>query len=425
MRFVHLSAADYGGAGIATTRMHESLLALGHDSHLWVLDKRSSVAGVERIAADNRFFPMRRNLQKAWLKLSSRPDQHFQNQRLGVGVDFGSLARRLPARPDVIVVHFVSHFVNPEQIRQLSVATAAPVMWSLLDMALLTGGCHYAWDCRGYTARCGNCPALRWSGPRDASAHTWQAKAAVLRQLRGVVIAGSSKLAKQASESSLFSGWPIETLLLGVAPDQFPAVERASVRAEIGLPTDADVVFFGATRFDQRRKGMRVLYDALSLAASRLPQGRALPTLLAAGETDDFGGLRDKGYQVIDLGRVDMRQLARCYAAADVFACPSIEDSGPMMINESMMCGTPVLAFRMGVAEDLIQEGVTGSIAPLGDASAFADQLLDMLSWDNARRAAARRACRETALSKCTPATQLARFVDIADRLVSGGYGNV
>jgi glycosyltransferase involved in cell wall biosynthesis len=35
------------------------------------------------------------------------------------------------------------------------------------------------------------------------------------------------------------------------------------------------------------------------------------------------------------------------------------------MINESIMCGTPVVSFRMGVAEDLIINGETGYIVKL------------------------------------------------------------
>ena len=50
----------------------------------------------------------------------------------------------------------------------------------------------------------------------------------------------------------------------------------------------------------------------------------------------------------------------------------SIEDSGPMMINESIMCGTPVVCFDMGVARDLVHTGRTGYRAALRDSSDLA-----------------------------------------------------
>ncbi len=29
----------------------------------------------------------------------------------------------------------------------------------MMDMAPMTGGCHYAWDCEKYKMKCGGCPA--------------------------------------------------------------------------------------------------------------------------------------------------------------------------------------------------------------------------------------------------------------------------
>ena len=92
-----------------------------------------------------------------------------------------------------------------------------------------------------------------------------------------------------------------------------------------------------------------------------------------------------------------------------------------MMINESMMSGTPVVAFQMGVAEDLIEDGANGAIAMLGDAREFAAGLQRVLLWDTTQRADARSLCREVALAKCSPERQLRRFVEIARALRATG----
>jgi glycosyltransferase involved in cell wall biosynthesis len=88
------------------------------------------------------------------------------------------------------------------------------------------------------------------------------------------------------------------------------------------------------------------------------------------------------------------------------------------MINESMMSGTPVVAFRMGVAEDLIEEGVTGAIAELGNVIEFAEGMRRILLWDSGRYAAARQRCRTLAIEKCSIEHQLQRFVALAEALV-------
>jgi glycosyltransferase involved in cell wall biosynthesis len=417
MKFLHLVATDYGGAGIAAWRMHDTLRKLGHVSHMLALESRTSDVGVLTIGADSTAFKWRRLVQKAWLKVSSRPDGYFQNQLLTPGIDAAELVYRAGLKPDIIVVHFISHFLAPDDVLALQRVTGAPVLWNLLDMALMTGGCHYAWHCDGYIRSCGRCPALRLRGANDLSAQIWAAKQRAMGETRGWVVAGSSLLARQAAASSLFRDRRIEKLLLGVSPTMFAPGDRISLRQELGVGGAERLVFFGAQRFDQRRKGMHLLMDAFLYLQEMWPSGTPLPVLLCAGNAADFTSLRDKGFRLVDLGFIGSAMLAKAYAAADVFACPSVEDSGPMMINESMMSGTPVVAFRMGVAEDLIEDGASGIIASLGDTRDFAAGLQSVLLWDTPRRAIASAHCREVALAKCFPERQAQRFVEIARAL--------
>lgn len=418
MNFLHLAAADHGGAGIAAWRMHDGLRSLGHRSHMLVLNRRTDDDDVVALPASASGFRLRRIVQKTWLKLSSRPDYYFQNQLLSPKLGADELQRCVGLKPDVIVIHFISHFVSPDDVLALHQATGAPVLWHLLDMGLLTGGCHYAWHCKGYARSCGSCPALRWRGENDLSARIWQAKHRAMDCIKGWVVAGSSLLARQAAASSLLGRHHIETLLLGVSPRNFAPGDVLALRKELGVGNAEKVVFFGAQKFNQRRKGMHLLFDALSRLADDWPHDSPLPFLLSAGNAIDFTPLRKKGFTMIDLGFVNGTGLAKAYAAADLFACPSIEDSGPMMINESMMSGTPVVTFRMGVAEDLIEDGVTGVIAELGNVAEFSVGMRRILLWDADRHAAARQRCRSMAVEKCSTEHQLQRFVEVAEALV-------
>ena len=58
-----------------------------------------------------------------------------------------------------------------------------------------------------------------------------------------------------------------------------------------------------------------------------------------------------------------------------------------------MACGVPVIAARVGAYEMLIQDGLTGTLIPPGDAGALAGAL-DRWLADGAGRAAAGRAAR-------------------------------
>ena len=66
-----------------------------------------------------------------------------------------------------------------------------------------------------------------------------------------------------------------------------------------------------------------------------------------------------------------------------MFISSSIEDSGPVMINESIMCGTPVISFQMGVAENLIIDDETGYIVKLKNIRDLANSIEKVINLDD------------------------------------------
>jgi glycosyltransferase involved in cell wall biosynthesis len=74
-----------------------------------------------------------------------------------------------------------------------------------------------------------------------------------------------------------------------------------------------------------------------------------------------------------------------------------------MMINQAMMCGRPVLAFEMGVAEDLVHRGTTGYRARLNDSDDLACGLDELLSMNRDTRRHYEQHCRDLALQRYSP----------------------
>ncbi len=106
-------------------------------------------------------------------------------------------------------------------------------------------------------------------------------------------------------------------------------------------------------------------------------------------------------------------ELPKAFQAADLFVCPSIEDAGPMMVNQAIMSGTPVVAFEMGVALDLVHTGVTGYRARLKDSDDLAKGMKDILSLSEIELTKMRENCRNMGLSKGTTAVQAERIEEI------------
>ncbi len=105
--------------------------------------------------------------------------------------------------------------------------------------------------------------------------------------------------------------------------------------------------------------------------------------------------------------RNDTAELLR---ALDLFVLPSLGEGISNTILEAMATGLPVVASRVGGNPELVQEGVTGTLFPVGDSAALAGILGDY-ARDPGRRAregeaARRRVEREFVLERMAAAYQ-------------------
>jgi glycosyltransferase involved in cell wall biosynthesis len=62
---------------------------------------------------------------------------------------------------------------------------------------------------------------------------------------------------------------------------------------------------------------------------------------------------------------------AIAYSAADLFLFPTRADNLPLVLQESMACGTPMISFKVGGVPDLVRPGITGYLANPEDIKDF------------------------------------------------------
>lgn len=70
--------------------------------------------------------------------------------------------------------------------------------------------------------------------------------------------------------------------------------------------------------------------------------------------------------------------------AADCLLLPSLRESFPRTIMESMAAGTPVVASSVGAVEDMVSNGETGLLVPPGNVPALADAMKRMVQSSSA-----------------------------------------
>jgi glycosyltransferase involved in cell wall biosynthesis len=109
--------------------------------------------------------------------------------------------------------------------------------------------------------------------------------------------------------------------------------------------------------------------------------------------------------RVVFMGALSDAALAPLYAAADLLVWPAINEAFGMALLEAQAAGTPVVAGRAGGVPEVVSDGETGLLVPVGDAVAFAAAVNRLLAAPpllaalaaNARPAVARRHAMRTA----------------------------
>jgi glycosyltransferase involved in cell wall biosynthesis len=84
--------------------------------------------------------------------------------------------------------------------------------------------------------------------------------------------------------------------------------------------------------------------------------------------------VRERGMEeaVQFLGLLDREAMTEEYRRCAVVALSSLQENAPMTVIEAMAAGKPVVATRVGGIPDLVIEGETGYMVPVGDDAALA-----------------------------------------------------
>lgn len=287
--------------------------------------------------------------------------------------------KKINYKPDFFIYLFPQFFLSTNDLNYLYSKTNAPILWYMMDMAPITGGCHYAWDCLGYTKECGTCPGIYSNDKKDKTHLNWLNKFNAIEKTNIIPIAASQWQFNQLKSSSLFKNKSHYNIPLPINTNTFKLGDKSQARNQLGLPQNKQLVFFGAVSVKEVRKGYKELIDTLIKVKNQISDEQIANIHLVIAGKNNHGMISDLPFGHTFLGFLDHSMLALAFQATDVFVCPSIEDSGPMMINQSIMCGTPVACFEMGIAVDLVHNGVTGYRAKTGDCDDLAIGLKGLL----------------------------------------------
>jgi glycosyltransferase involved in cell wall biosynthesis len=166
---------------------------------------------------------------------------------------------------------------------------------------------------------------------------------------------------------------PIEVIPLGIAePELVPAT-----RSDLGMD-DSNKYIVAVGRLVRRKD-----YPTLLRAVRDLDRDDTHLMLLGDGpERDNLAALAAElgiGDRVHLKGFVSDELKYQILSNSDVFTLASLHEGFGVVYLEAMYCGLPVIAADEGGQVDLLQDGETGRLVPIGDKDAMARSLREIL----------------------------------------------
>lgn len=356
-KILHICTIDKGGAYNGARRLNEMLIEHGYDSRILVRTMTGN--------SSYTFPAFRSTWEETLSKVKNVVNLCFKKgevKRDVLGSDLTGNA--MVKEADVIFIHWISTFLSPKQIYELSGLKDKKVIFWMHDMWLFTGGCHVDRRCGRYTDECTSCPMA--GKPASVS---FRRKKDYIQKASLTVTGPSRWIVDEASKSSILKGKDIRYIPNVYDQKVFcPKEDINTIRGRLAIKTDKKVIMFGAADKGaaNSNKGFSYLLKALEMIDMSDKQLVVLGN--AESIKNDLGS-----YDVIYPGFIsDEELLADYYRAADVFVNPSLQESFGYTVCESMACGTPAVAFAVGGMLDQIESGINGYLADYENSEGLA-----------------------------------------------------
>lgn len=377
MKIVNISTTDnVGGAAMSCLRVTKAIRTLEPETKLLVHHANLKEPWIDGIAKTPihklaAFYREWAERIQFWLLYEANKSVRFSFS----DAQKGACLSKHPwvKEADIIHLHWVHKgLVSLETLSELD-RLGKPIVWTLHDMWVFTGGCHYSAQCTHYQNTCGNCFHLKEPSANDLSHWLWMQKQQVFDSFKSKwqFVTSSVWLKKMAESSSLLQNYNVQALLTPIETDVFCPMDKQEARKALGIETKKPIVLFLAANLADKRKG----FDHFKQIMALLPQyevllvGKYTPELLA-----DFP---NKYYALGSVNSPEKLRLAYC--AAEVFAMPSTQDNLPNTILEALASGTPVAAFATGGIPEMFRNDIDGYIVPALDYQTFSQSITKII----------------------------------------------
>lgn len=262
--------------------------------------------------------------------------------------------------PDVIWLHNLhGYYLHVGELFSYLRTCGKKILWTLHDCWAFTGHCVYFdyVQCEKWRQECGNCPQKRTypaSLLADRSAENYRRKQRLFTGIPNLTLVVPSHWLSRRVKQSFLREYPVEVVYNQVDRAVFKPTP-GDFRERYGL--EDKVIVLGVASVWEERKGLKDF-----LALSGLLDDRFRIVLIGLSQKQR----KSLPESILGLPRTDnLLQLAQAYTAADVFVCPSTEETFGMTVLEACCCGTKPVVYQDTACEEIV-EAFGGVAVPRG-----------------------------------------------------------
>ena len=202
-----------------------------------------------------------------------------------------------------------------------------------------------------------------------------------------------------------------------------PATPAPAQRARLGVG-ERDLIVLHASNMAPVKRPL----DVVAAAERSIRQDPRLQFVIAGdgpGLADmrtaaDEAGIADR---IHFLGTVDPADMPDLYRQADMVLMPSQSEGLSLVCLEAISSGCVLLASDIPAAAEVLADGETGFLFPVGDVAAMSDLILRNAADADLRGRIGRNA-RAWSLQRPTPDDNIAAFATLFDKIIAAHHGH-
>lgn len=362
MNILHITAG--ASSSSACTRLHRAMINEGIESNILSGEISGDIEQSIEVNTDNMITKIKRYLM--WLLIYKNTQPEYENWP----ISFGRLSRlkvdnSYIKRADVVHLHVVDGYLSISDIRKIE-KMGKPIVWTCHDEWPNTGLCHCSDGCIEYQKNeCKNCKMIR-----GKIAHkNYKYKKKMLSDERIYFISPSPWMNERNKMADLY--YNKKSFIIPNTEDFsiFSPKSETAYFDELGINKADDKidVLFGCTDSRIPYKGYKFLKELMIKIYKENNELAKKIQIHIIGNSYEDKDIEDK-FSVVRWGFVEnQNELATIYSFADVLIYPSMADTFPYVVCESLACETPVLTFKTGGIPSMVVHKENGYIVEQED----------------------------------------------------------